>query len=78
MCGDATVSEDVSRLMNGHRANVCVTDPPYNCSYKGRTGMKIINDNWSDPKKFYDFLFFAFRNVYNNLSDGLYSQHISK
>ena len=70
MCGDATVSEDVSKLMNGHRANVCVTDPPYNCSYEGETGMKIINDNWSDPKKFYNFLFSAFKNVYDNLSDG--------
>lgn len=70
MCGDATVSEDVSKLMNGHRANVCVTEPPYNCSYEGGTGMKIINDNWSDPKKFYNFLFSAFKNVYDNLSDG--------
>ena len=70
MCGDSTISDDVNKLMNGNKANVCVTDPPYNCAYEGGTGMKIINDNWSDPKKFYDFLLSAFKNAYNNLADG--------
>ena len=70
MCGDATSSEDVSMLMDGKRANLVVTDPPYNCSYEGGTGMKIINDSWDNSKKFYQFLLDAFRNAYDSLSDG--------
>lgn len=30
MCGDATSKEDVATLMDGKKANSCVTDPPYN------------------------------------------------
>ena len=70
MCGDSTISEDVNKLMNNNKANLVVTDPPYNCSYEGGTSMKIINDSWHDPKKFYDFLLSAFKNAYDNLADG--------
>lgn len=70
MCGDATSAEDVTALMDGKRANLVVTDPPYNCSYEGGTGMKIINDSWDNSKKFYQFLLDAFKNAYDNLSDG--------
>lgn len=70
MCGDATSSEDVSMLMDRKRANLVVTDPPYNCSYEGGTGMKIINDSWDNSKKFYQFLLDAFKNAYDSLSDG--------
>ncbi len=48
----------------GKKANLCITDPPYNCSYEGGTGMRIMNDNWSDSKKFYQFLLDAFKNAY--------------
>ena len=70
MCGDSTKSEDVSILMEGKKANICITDPPYNCAYEGGTGMKIMNDKWDDSKKFYQFLLDAFKNVYVNLADG--------
>lgn len=70
MCGDATSAEDVAVLMDRKRANLVVTDPPYNCSYEGGTGMKIINDSWDNSKKFYQFLLVAFKNAYDNLSDG--------
>lgn len=70
MCADATSVQDVTALMGGKRANLVITDPPYNCSYEGGTGMKIINDSWDNSKKFYQFLFDAFKNAYDSLSDG--------
>ncbi len=70
VCGDSTKSEDVTKLMDGKKANLCITDPPYNCAYEGGTGMKIMNDHWDDSKKFYQFLHDAFKNAYDNLTDG--------
>ena len=70
MCGDSTRSEDVSLLMDGKKANLCITDPPYNCAYKGSTGMTIMNDSWSNAEAFYNFLLDAFRNAYAALADG--------
>ncbi len=70
LCGDATKEEDIRLLMDGKKANACITDPPYNCAYEGGTGMRIMNDSWSDSEKFYQFLFDAFKNAYNALADG--------
>ena len=69
LVGDATKKEDVDRLMDGKTANLCITDPPYNCDYTGGTGMKIKNDNMSE-EDFYKFLLSAFTNIYNVLADG--------
>lgn len=30
MCGDSTITQDVATLMDGNRADVCFTSPPYN------------------------------------------------
>ena len=70
LCGDATKPEDVRTVLDGKKANICITDPPYNCAYKGGTGMTIQNDSWSDSEKFYQFLLDAFKNIYANLADG--------
>jgi len=67
--GDATNPDDMAKLMDGKKANMCVTDPPYNCSYIGSTGMKIKNDNMPD-KEFKEFLKKAFKNIYDNIADG--------
>ncbi len=38
MCGDSTIEADFTRLMDGHRADMCFTDPPYILDYlKGKT-----------------------------------------
>ena len=69
LCADSTKPEDVKRLMDGKKANVCITDPPYSCNYTGGTGMKIMNDNLKG-EEFYQFLLSAFKNAYENLADG--------
>lgn len=35
LCGDSTSDEDVSRLMDGHKASLFATDPPYCVDYTG-------------------------------------------
>lgn len=63
LCGDATRRDDIARLMAGHKAQMVFIDPPYNVDYTGGTGLKIKNDNMGD-REFYEFLFAAFRNLY--------------
>ena len=61
MCGDSTKAEDVLRLMGEERADVWLTDPPYNVAYEGCTAEKLTikNDNMDD-EKFRAFLLDAF------------------
>lgn len=33
MCGDSTVKEDILKLMNGEKADMCLCDPPYILDY---------------------------------------------
>ena len=58
VCGDSTKHETYELLMDGKKANLTVTDPPYNVNYEGSAG-KIKNDNLEN-EKFYQFLFEAF------------------
>ena len=57
-CGDSTKEETYTLLMDGKKANLVVTDPPYNVNYEGSAG-KIKNDNMENGK-FYQFLLDAF------------------
>lgn len=49
MCGDSAKIEDVERLMDGKKADMVFTDPPYNVDYEGYTDdeLKIKNDHKS-------------------------------
>lgn len=69
MCGDATVSEDVVTLMDGKKANLVITDPPYNVAFESSDGLSIKNDKM-DTDKFYEFLLSAFTNMANHLEHG--------
>lgn len=39
MCGDSTSLEDVKKLMNGQKADMVFTDPPYNVDMTGKNEM---------------------------------------
>ena len=67
VCGDSTKADTFEVLMNGRKANLVVTDPPYNVNYEGTAG-KIKNDNLAD-EKFYRFLFDAFSNIEKVMAD---------
>lgn len=69
MCGDSTSAEDMSRLMGENKADLIVTDPPYNVDYKGGNGLKIQNDNMGD-NAFLNFLTDAFSVMFGALKAG--------
>lgn len=69
LCGDATKAEDVQRLMDGKRANLIVTDPPYGVSFKSASGLAIQNDSIKGDE-FYQFLLSAFQAMAGVLEKG--------
>lgn len=69
MCGDSVVIDDVNKLMNGQKADMCFTDPPYNVDYQGSNGLKIKNDKKEDGQ-FYQFLYDAFISYSTALKEG--------
>jgi len=53
MCGDSTAIDAVESLMDGQKADMVFTDPPYNVDYSGRGKNdlgKIKNDNMSESE----------------------------
>ena len=69
MCGDATDPMDVDKLMDGKRANLVLTDPPYGVSFKSSSGLTIQNDSMKN-EEFYNFLKKAFENMVAHLEPG--------
>ncbi len=69
MCGDATSADDVSALMDGKKANLIVTDPPYGVSFKSSDGLTIQNDSMKNGE-FYTFLYNSFQNMAVHLESG--------
>ena len=71
ICGDATSVEDLNTLMGDVKANLLLTDPPYNCDYVGKTkdALKIQNDKMEDAD-FYRFILDSFNNVVPHLAQG--------
>lgn len=61
MCGDSTDTAAIEMLMGGDKADLYITDPPYNVDYQGKTKdkLKIQNDKMSNDN-FRQFLHDAF------------------
>ncbi len=71
LCGDSTKAETYKKLMDGKKANLVVTDPPYNVNFTaGKEKERLIKNDHQPDKDFYDFLLLAFGNVYQALADG--------
>jgi hypothetical protein len=58
ICGDSTQTDTFEKLMQGELADLCVTDPPYNVAYEGKTkdALTIENDSMGNDD-FYKFLY---------------------
>lgn len=72
MCGDSTDAGSVAILMDGQKADMVFTEPPYNVAFNGRSGKfdVIKNDNLSEQ----DFkeLIAKMANIIHSLSPNLY------
>lgn len=71
MCGDSTNSLEVEKLMGNKKADLLITDPPYNVAYegKGKEALTIKNDS-KETNEFHSFLYEAFSAAINNMKLG--------
>lgn len=82
MCGDSTDPECVKRLMDGEKADLVFTDPPYNVNYASKNEFlnkidkgnriqdDIENDNYDSDEEVCEKLWKpAFRNMRDNAKD---------
>lgn len=80
MCGDSTSAGDVAVLMNGAKADLFVTDPPYGVSYVGKNDFlnsldashrltKAIENDDKKPEQMFDFWKEAFTRGFENTKE---------
>ncbi len=70
ICGDSTSPDVMDTLMADKKANLVVTDPPYNVEYVGKTKDKLtIQNDKMDNDNFYKFLLAAYQNMERAMAD---------
>jgi DNA modification methylase len=71
LCGDSTKAEDVHKLFDGAKADLMLTDPPYNVDYTGKTkdALKVANDSMKDAD-FRQFLIDCFALAFESMKSG--------
>ena len=82
VCGDSTNDEYYKLVLDGKKADLIETDPPYNIDYGGTIsgdGRNIANDNLSE-EEFYHFLLDFYTASFENIKKGgpIYVFHSTK
>jgi DNA modification methylase len=81
LCGDATKPDDVERLMDGQKADMVFTDPPYGVAVNSggiedlkarnrRTDRLVVKNDDLKDDELHPFLVLAFNNYFKNMKDG--------
>jgi DNA modification methylase len=72
LCGDATSTDAIQKVLAGGLADMVFTDPPYNVDYEGKTVKKLKIGNDALGGRFHEFLRDACANMLAVTKGGIY------